>query len=225
MILRPLLANSLVWSVPVDPSATFEAGNIVGLIEINGQLFATPSNGTTIAPIGIIDDSRTSAFSGTVIDEVTIIPASTTIVNGVMVSTIDVMGALNETNIIETSFVADVNVVLNPKKGLIVIPAGTPLNYDDGTMVGFKVTSSYRYKIVDFPGADTIEGSGMVSVHFNRGIFVTNVFDVLSTYAPGSALYVDFEGKLTSQETGSPVVAIALQPASALTNELTFMWL
>lgn len=225
MILRPVLANSLIWSAPVDPSATFEAGNIAGLIEINGELFVTVSDGSNIPPIGVIDDAKTTAFTGTVVDEVKIAPAAAIEVSGVLVSTADVMIGLEETNIIDSTFTSNIDVVLNPKKGVVIIPAGSPLNYDDGSQMGFELKASYRYKIVDYPGMDSTDGSGQISIHFNRGIFITNVFDVLATYAPGSPLYVDHEGKLTSQETQSPVVAIALQPASALTNELMFMWL
>lgn len=225
MILRPVLADTAVWSAPVDPSATFESGQIAGLIEINGELFVTVSDGANIPPIGVIDDNKTSAFTGTVIDEVQIVPASFQEVSGVLVSTIDVMGALDETNLLESTFTGNIDVVLNPKKGTFIIPAGTPLNYDDGTTMGFEHISSYRYSIVDFPGDDSTDGSGQISIHFNRGIFTTNVFDTLATYSPGQPLFVDSEGKLTSQETASPVVAIALQPSSAINNELLFMWL
>jgi hypothetical protein len=225
MILRPYLADSNIWSAPSDPSSTFQAGNIAGLIEINGELFVTVSDGDQIPPIGIIDDNRTTAFTGTVVDEVIIVPAASQVVNNVLVSTVDVMGPLQETNIIESSFSSTFDLILNPKKGTFVIPAGTPLNYDDGSVMGFEVVVSYRYQIVDYPGDDSTSGSGKISIHFNRGIFVTDVFDVLSTYTPGCALYVNNEGMLTSQETKSPVVAIALQPASALNSELMFMWL
>jgi hypothetical protein len=225
MILRPVLANSLVWSAPIDPSATFEAGQIAGMIEINGELFITVSDGKNIPPIGIIDDTKTTAFSGTVVDEIQVVPSASIEVNGILVSSVDVMAALNETNIIDTSFTCNLDVVLNPKKGIIVVPAGTPLNFDNGSMMGFEIKASYRFKIVDYPGNDSTDGSGQISIHFNRGIFITNIFDTLATYMPGSSLFVDFEGKLTSQETESPIVAVALQPASALTNELMFMWL
>lgn len=225
MILRPILAQTNIWSAPVDPSARFEAGQIAGLIQINNELFVTVSDGVTIPPIGVIDDNKTTSFTGTVVDEIQIVPSATKEVNGILVSTVDVMGALNETNIIESTFTADLDIVLNPKKGIFIIPAETPINYDDGSKMGFRVTASYRFQIVDYAGDDSTDGSGQISIHFNRGIFVTNVFDVLATYYPGCPLHVDMEGRLTSQETQSPVVAIALQPASALTNELMFMWL
>lgn len=225
MILRPVLAATNVWSAPVDPSARFEAGQVAGLIEINGELFITVSDGNRIPPIGIIDDNKVTSFTGTVIDEIQVVPAAVTPVGGVLVSTLDVMGALNETNIIESSFTANLDIILNPKKGTFIVPQGTPVNFDDGQTIGFQLTSSYRFQIVDFPGDDSTDGSGQISIHFNRGIFVTNIFDTLATYSPGQPLFVDSEGKLTSHETTSPVVAIALQPSSALNNELLFMWL
>lgn len=225
MILRPVLAQTNVWSAPVDPSATFESGQIAGLIEINGELFVTVSDGDSIPPIGVIDDNKTSAFTGTVVEELQIVPSATQVVNGVLVSTVDVMGALDETNIIESSFSSNFDLILNPKKGTFIIPAGTPVNFDDGTTIGFEVISSYRFTIVDFPGDDTTDGSGQISIHFNRGIFTTNVFDTLAVYAPGQPLFVNSEGQLTSLETASPMVAIALQPSSSINNELMFMWL
>lgn len=226
MILRPYLAATNIWSAPVDPSAVFEAGQIAGLIEINGELFVTVSDGDKIPPIGVIDDTKSSAFSGVSPDEVVVVPAAgTQLPDGTLVSSVDVMGGLAETNIIESSFTSNFNLHLNPKKGTFIIPAGTPLNYDDGTIIGFEVISTYRYKIVDFPGDDSTDGSGKISIHFNRGIFTTNIFDTLSTYYPGQPLFVNNEGLLTSQETKSPVVAIALQPATALNTELMFMWL
>lgn len=227
MILRPILANSLVWSAPVDPSATFEAGQVAGLVEINGELFVTVSDGVSIPPVGVIDDNKTRAFTGTVLDEVQLVPAPVTInSSGQLVSTLDVMGSFDETNIIDSSFASNLDIVLNPKKGVFTIPAGTPVNYDDGQgFVGFEIIASYRFKIVDFPGDDTTDGSGQISIHFNRGIFTTNIFDTLATYQPGSPLFVTRDGMLTSQETGSPMVAIALQPSSSVSNELMFMWL
>ena len=227
MILRPVLANSLVWSAPVDPSATFEAGQVAGLVNINGELFITVSDGNEIPPIGIIDDNKTRAFTGTVTDEIQLVPASTTVdSSGRLISTVDVMGPFDETDIIESSFTANIDLILNPKKGFFTIPAGTPINYEDETgFQGFEVVASYRFKIVDFPGDDSTDGSGQISIHFNRGIFTTNIFDTLSHFEPGSPLYVNVDGLLTSQDTGSPVVAIALQPSTSVSNELMFMWL
>jgi hypothetical protein len=226
MILRPVLASPLVWSCTVDPSATFEAGQIAGLMEINGELFATVSDGVKYPPIGIVDDNKTKAFTGTVQDEVSIVHSAVyTDGQGRLLSSVEVMGGLNETNIISSTFKSNIDVLLNPKKGVFLIPKDSPVNYDDGQIVGFEVISSYRFAIVDYPGDDSTDGSGKISIHFNRGIFTTNIFDTLATYFPGAPLYVDAEGKLTSHETASPMVAIALQPASAINNELLFMWL
>jgi hypothetical protein len=227
MILRPIWADPLVASFPVDPGCVLEPGRIGGLIEINGEIFVTVSDGTNIPPLGIIDDARTCSFTGTVIDEQTLIVAPVTVNgSGVMISTADVVGALNEENIVDSSFAANLPIVLNPKKGLITIPAGTPINYEDteGNR-GFEVISSYRYKKASLPGSDTVDASGMISIHFKRGIFHSDQIDTLSTYSPGCALYVSPEGLLTSQETGSVAVAITIQPPTAINSEIMFMWL
>lgn len=226
MILRPILADPLIQSLPVDPAAVFEPGQIFGIVEINGEIFGTVSDGVTIPPIGIVDDVRTSAFSGTVKDEVSVIAAPSTVTpDGKMVSTHDVMGGLQETNIIANSFTCNFDVILDPKKGTFIIPAGTDLNYDDGTTMGFEIVCSYRYQIVGAPGLDSTIGTGQVAIHFKRGTFSTNMFDITAMYSPGCPLFVNGEGMLTSQETGSPMVAIALQPSTAINGELVFMWL
>ena len=224
MILRPVLANSLVWSAPVDPACVFESGMLVGLIEINGELFVSVADGINVAPIGIVDDDKTTAFSKAVTDEVVIVPAPFENQNGVLISTMDVMGGINEVNIIQSSFSTTLGIVLNPKKGTFIIPRGTPLNYQNGNIYGFEMICSYRYMVADYPGNDTTDGSGQVAVHFQRGIFTTNMFDTLSTYYPNCSLYCSCEGLLTSQENG-PMIALALQPSSAINNELLFMWL
>jgi len=224
MILRPVLANSLVWSAPVDPACTFESGMIVGLMEISGELFVSVADGKNISPIGIVDDDKTSAFSGAQTDEVVIVPAPFQNQGGILISTMDVMGGLQEVNIVQSSFSTNLDIILNPKKGTFIIPAGTPLNYQEGNIYGFEVICSYRYTIADYPGNDTTDGSGQVAIHFQRGIFTTNIFDTLSTYYPGCPLYCSCEGILTSQENG-PMIGLALQPSSAVNNELLFMWL
>jgi hypothetical protein len=202
---------------------------IGGLVEINGEIYVAPAT-KGIVPIGIIDSNRTMAFSGNSTDEHVFIPSAAKEVNGVLVSAVDVIGSLQETNIIEGTFACDFSVQLNPKKGLIIIPEGTPLNHeeqlpDNRVIYGFDVTCSYRYVVTGYPGENDVDGSGMISLHFCRGTFLTDQFDTLSSYYPGCGLYVNCDALLTSQETDSPMVALALQPANAISNELLFMWL
>jgi len=63
--------NALPFSYPVDTTSTFQPGQI-GQLKLLGQdIVVGLSDGT--APLGIIDDIRTTAFTQTVVDEVVII--------------------------------------------------------------------------------------------------------------------------------------------------------
>ena len=65
--------NALPTSYPVDPSAEFEPGMVAQLGVIGNNIVCGVSDGT--APIGIIDDIKTRAFTSTSIDEVVIASA------------------------------------------------------------------------------------------------------------------------------------------------------
>lgn len=226
-MLRPIMVSGGMpdGRYQVDPTATFEAGMIGGLIVVGGDILLTVSDGCNIQPLGIIDDTKTEAFSKPMVDEVVIIPA-TGVLDGMgnLVSAVDVMGTLEETNIVESSFSSNTDIILNAKNGVITVPAGSILNFDDGTTQGFEVIVSYRYKIADFPGEDTTVGSGQVTIWFTRGFFATDQYDTTVDYPLNSNLYVGEDGKLTTRERGV-VVAMTIGPPSSLIGELEFLWL
>ncbi len=222
--------NALPMSLSVDPTAEFEPGMFAQLGLIGNDIVASVSDGT--APLGIIDDVRTSAFTRAQIDELVIVDAQTSIIdgNGKRVSTVSVTGVLEYPNIIENSFTSTVSIVLNSVNAVITIPAGTELNHDttgDGINDSFRVIVNYIYRIAGRPGDDTTVGSGRITIHYQRGIYATSQFDTTQAYPLNVTLYVGLDGKLTSsQPTDShPGVAICTGPPSAAAGTLEFMLL
>lgn len=230
MVLRLLYTSGETHGLwPADPSVEFEAGMIAGLIEVGGSILATVSDGCTIPPIGVIDDTKTEAFSRPSLDEVVFIPAvGVPSLYGSLVSTVEAIGFLEHTNIIPSTFVSDIDVYLNPRNGNIIVPAGSELNEIDSNgdpaKTGFRVMVSYAYQVPDLPGEDTTAGSGKLSVHIFRGIFSTDMFDPVVEYPLLGPLYCGRDGKLTSEPNG-PIVAMTTAPPSILINEIEFMWL
>lgn len=222
--------NALPMSLSVDPTAEFEPGMFAQLGLIGNDIVAGISDGT--APLGIIDDVRTTAFTRPQVDEIVIVDAqgSTIDSNGKRVSLVDVTGVLEFPNIIENSFTSTISVILNVVNGIITIPAGTELNYDsdgDGENDSFKIITNYIYRIAGKPGDDTTIGSGRVTIHYQRGIYATDQFDTTQIYPINCTLFVGLDGKLTSaQPTDShPGVALCTGPPSAAIGTLEFMLL
>src|SRR5260221_2287271 len=117
--------NSLPYSWPVDRTAEFQPGQISSLTVIGNQVMATVSNG--LAPIGIIDDQKTRAFTANAWDETIIAPAiGVPGPNNTIITPVDIKMELVNPNIIPSSFVSiPVDVQLIPRNGVIVFPAGT----------------------------------------------------------------------------------------------------
>lgn len=222
--------NALPMGLSVDPTAEFEPGMFAQLGLIGNDIVAGISDGT--APLGIIDDVRTNAFTKPQVDEIVIVDAQSSVIdgNGKRVSAVDVTGVLEFPNIIENSFTATISVVLNVVNGIITIPAGTELNYDadgDGENDSFRVVTNYIYRIAGKPGDDTTIGSGRVTIHYQRGIYATDQFDTTQVYPINCTLFVGLDGKLTSaQPTDThPGVALCTGPPSAAIGTLEFMLL
>src|SRR5271155_5676436 len=100
--------NSLPFSWPVDPSAEFEPGMLAQLTVIGNQVMATVSNGT--APIGIIDDIKTKAFTNVSWNETVTVPAiGVPGPNNTIVTPVDIKVELRRPNIIQSSFTSTVS--------------------------------------------------------------------------------------------------------------------
>ena len=147
--------------------------------------------------------------------------------HGNLISTTDVMGFVENTNIIPATFVSSMDVLLNPKNGTITVPAGSVLNkvtVGDPSQTGFEILISYMFQIPDLPGEDTTAGSGKASVHIFRGIFQTDQFDPVVEYPLMCPLFCGRDGRITSEPNG-PIIAVCTAPPSILISEIEFMWL
>lgn len=222
--------NSLPANWPLDPTAEFEPGMIAQLKVIGNDITCGISDGT--APLGIIDDVRTSSFSKTQIDEIVEVSVIDTEIdsNGQIVNSRDEYGFLDNSQIFEDSFTSTIGVVLNRVNGAVLVPAGTPLNYDsddDGNFDSFKIIVNYTYQIPNMPGDDSTVGSGRVTVHYDRGFYATDQFDTRQQYSLNITLYVGLSGKLTSKQptVNHPGVAVVTGPPSSTNGTLEFMWL
>ena len=217
-------------SSSVDPTAEFEPGMFAQLKLLGNDIVVGVSDGT--APLGIIDDVRTVAFTKSQVDEIIVIDAGSTEISehGDVVNSNDVKGELEFPSVIENSFVSTVSIVLNSVNGVITVPEGTELNYDsdnDGVNDSFKVVVSYIYRIANKPGDDTTIGSGRVTVHYQRGIYATDQFDTTQIYPLNATLYVGLDGKITSSQAteNHPGVAFVTGPPSATNGTIEFVLL
>jgi hypothetical protein len=224
------VGSGLPGSFTVDPSAEFQSGMIAQIKIIGNDIVVGVSDGT--APIGIIDDIRTSAFTRQQIDEVVEISVSATSIdgNGNLVNAEDVTGVLQHPSIVENSFTSTLSVALNPVNGIITVPSGTVLNYDfseDGTPDGFRIITSYTYSVPNVPGDDTTTGSGRITVHYQRGFYATDQYDPRQAYPINATLFVGLDGKLTTKQAtdNHPGIAIVTGPPSSINSTLEFMWL
>ncbi len=222
--------NAMPLSIAVDPTAEFEPGMFAQLGLIGNDTVASVSDGT--APMGIIDDVRTTAFTKTQIDEVILINVAASVIdeNGNRVNVEDVTGVLEFPNVIEDSFTSTVGVVLNSVNGIVTVPAGSELNYDsdgDGINDSFNIVVNYIYRVAGRPGDDTTIGSGRITIHYQRGIYATDQFDTTQVYPLNANLYVGLDGKLTSRQPteSHPGVAICTGPPSASIGTIEFMLL
>jgi hypothetical protein len=218
--------NTLPASFLVDPSAEFQAGMLAELTVMGNQVLATVSNGT--APIGIIDDMKTRAFTNVSWNETIIVPATGSLVNGQYVSTMAIMAELRRPNILRHSFTSTVSVVLNPVNGTITFPAGTPLNIDltgAGTSNGIKAIVSYTYNVANIPGDDSTQGSGRVTVWFNRGFFQTDQYETNQAYPVRANLYCSEYGLWTTRRPSSihPAIGMVTAPPNTVAPYLELL--
>jgi hypothetical protein len=221
--------NSLPFSWPVDPSAEFQPGQIAQLTVIGNQVLATVSNGA--APIGIIDDIKTRAFTSTSWDETIVAPATAVLNNGQLVTPVDIKVELQNPNVLPASFISiPVDVQLVPRNGVIIFPAGTPLNYDllgTGTPNAIKTNVRYTYQIPNIIGDDSTQGNNRVTVWFQRMIFQTDQFETNQIYPLNANLFVSELGMLTTRQPAPnyPAVALVSAPPSPILGFLEAIWL
>lgn len=220
---------SLPESFICDPSAEFQPGMCGQLTIRNNTVMLTVSNG--LAPIGIIDDIKTKAFTSVSWDEIIIVP-----VNGIpgpggsIISPYDIKAELKYPNVIQSSFTSTVDVVLNSVNGVITFIAGTPLNFDltgGGTPNAIRTVVNYTYYVANIPGEDSTLGSGRATVWFQRFIGQTSMFESNQRYPLNANLFVSENGLLTTRRPSEkhPSVALVTAPPSALHSMLEFLYL
>jgi hypothetical protein len=222
--------NALPFSYPVDITSTFQPGQIGQLKLVGQDIVVGLSDGT--APLGIIDDIRTSAFTQTVVDEIVIIQGVDVQTDGYNFFTgKDAKQELNNAGLLQSSFIADYEgLVLNPVNGILTLPAGSQLNWDaDGDRIADSVKTivNYVYKVPSLPGDDTTIGSNRITIWFQRGIFATDQFDSTQRYPLNATLFVNEEGSLTTRQPtpDHPGVAMVTGPPSSMNGTIEFIWL
>lgn len=219
--------SSLPFSFPVDPNSEFQPGMIGQLNAMGNQIVCGVSDGT--CPIGIIDDIRTSAFTTAAIDEVLIIPATGVSYNGYLVTANEIRAELANPHIVDRSFTSDVDVALIPRNGVVIIPQGTPLNFQQegsGVPDAVRVVCSYTYQVPNVPGDDSTLGSGRVTVWFQRIIFATDQYETNVLYPLGANLFVSESGKLTTRQPSANHVSVAIvtAPPNSNVTSLEALW-
>lgn len=221
--------NSIPVSYPVDLNAEFEPGMIGQLGVMGNNIVCGVSDGT--APFGIIDDIKIRAFTEPAIDEAVIARVPAIQQGGQLVSAYDVMKNLKNSNVIASSFTTSpVDVELIPVNGVIIFPAGTVLNFDDdgdGIPDSIRTVVSYTYQVPNVPGDDTTQGSGKVTIWFQRGIFQTDQYESNQRYPINANLFVSERGKLTTRQPSvdHPGIGVVTGSPSAIHGTLEFMWI
>ena len=222
------IGNTLPANFICDPSAEFQPGMIAELTVIGNQIMATVSNGT--APIGIIDDIKTKAFTNVSWNEVVIVPAVGVVSGTDLVTPIDIKAELRKPNITPASFNSTVDVVLNPVNGVITFVAGTKLNFDlagTGTPDSIRTIVNYTYQVPNIPGDDSTQGSGRMTVWFQRMFFQTDQYETNQQYPVRANLYCSETGFLTTRRPSNihPAIAMVTAPPTPMNPMIECMWL
>lgn len=222
--------NSLPYSWPRDPNATFLPGMAAQLKVVGNAVVCGPSNG--MAPIGIIDDQRTKAFSALSWDEEVVVQA-VGVPNGAgqLITTVEYQAVLKNPNVYEDSFVSSPTLVhLLPRNGVVIFPVGTVLNFDllgTGTPNAIRTFVRYSYQIPNVPGDDSTEGSGRITVWMQRGIYETDQIEASASFPLNAPLFSSEKGLWTTRAPfpDAPSVAIVTAPPTAFLSNLQFLFL
>jgi hypothetical protein len=222
--------NALPYSFACDPNAEFQPGQLAQLTLFGNNVVCGVSDGS--APIGIIDDVKTNAFSSVSIDEEVIAPVPSVVDgNGDLVSAIDIKIELNNPNVLASSFVSSpVSVLLTARNGVITYVAGTPLNFSStgtSTLDSIRTVVSYSYQIPNVPGDDTTIASGRVTVWFMRMMAMTDMFETNQRYPLNAPLFSSDSGLLTTRQIDPdyPAIAMVTAPPTTVHKSLEFMLL
>ena len=108
--------------------------------------------------------------------------------------------------------------------------AGTPLNFDadgDGIPDSIRTRVNYTYQVPNVPGDDSTQGSGRVTVWFQRIIFQTDQFETNQRYPVNANLFVSEEGKLTTRQPtpDHPGIAVVTGTPTSVFDSLEAIFL
>lgn len=228
---RPLFKGTgLPMGYTVDPNATFQPGMIGQLKRIGNEVVMGVSDG--IAPFGIIDDIKDTAMIRPVIDEIIIVRPDAITSDGYnFYSASQTIEMLQNPSIIDYSWSVDIaGLSLISNNGVIVVPAGTLLNYTELghlTPNAIKVRARYSYYVPNLPGDDTTLGSGRVTIWYTRGVYETDMYETAVPYVVNSTLFVSANGKLTSEQSlpNQPGMALCMVPPTTINPFLQFLWM
>lgn len=227
------VSNQLPLSIPVDPGAIFEPGMLGELKVVGNDIVCGVSSG--LAPIGIIDDTNTRAFTQPQVDEEIIFGPDligTPVIDptsGQLVTSHDVMTTLQNPSIVKGSFTSNYPVTINSRNGVAKVLAGSFLNYasvSGGSLDSIRIIVSYYYQVPDIPGDNTTLGSGKITIWFGRLIAATSCFDSSQGYPLNATLYCGLDGRFTTRQPTPrhPGIAIVIGPPTAIDNMLHFMF-
>jgi hypothetical protein len=228
---RPIwYSKALPASFPCDPSVEFQPGMLAQLTVIGNQVMATVSDGT--APIGIIDEVRTKAYTAISWNETIIVPA-TGVPNGAgqLILQNEIKAVLNNANIVANSFISTVKVELIPVNGVIVFLPGTALNNDlteTGTPDSIKTIVNYTYFIPNIAGEDSTLGSNKMTVWIDKMILQTDMFETNQSYPVNAPLFCSEAGLFTTRKPTPKHISIGMvtAPPSPIGNSaLELLWL
>jgi hypothetical protein len=220
----------LPTSMIVDPSAEFQPGQVASVTVLGNQVMGTVSDGTS--PIGIIDDIKIRAFTAVAWNEVITVPAAgvQNPTTGQFITPVDIKAELHHAYVAPYSFVSTVPVQLVPINGVVIFPAGTPLNYDlmgTGTPNAIRTVVNYTYQVPNIPGDDSTQGSGRMTVWFQRMFCQVDQFETNQVYPVRSNLYVSEIGLFTTRRPSPihPSIAITTAPPSPTNSLLELLFL
>lgn len=203
MVIRPLYTSGPTHGrFNVDPSATFEAGQVGQL-----RLDAASGNGVvglaTTKPLGLIDDNKTAAFTQPIVGEVhavmTAAGATWLTNNANLVSGSDLAFLLSSTGAVTATLAKPTDYTATSyTNGLFTVTAGGAIATDapyldtngDGVADSVNVAIQYMFAVPGVSGVDSTLGSGLVTLHVFRGEFAISVYDTATTYAYSDKLAV-----------------------------------
>ena len=220
--------NTMPYSYPLDSSASFQGGMVAQLHLYGNNIVCGVSDGS--APIGIIDDIKTTAFYAPAIDETHIVPVVGVLgSDGKYRSLTDSTKLLNNPNIMPNSFVCDTEVYLKERNGAVIIPAGSILNWDQsgsGVVDSIKIICNYNYQVPGVPGDDSTAGSGRITVWYGKMIFETDQYESSQRYALNAPLFCNESGYLTSRQVlpTTPCIGMCVGPPSSRTPTLQVIY-